>query len=339
MDRLRAQAAARLRRALALALPLGLALPPAAALPAPAARDFEHRPEVRTFVAEMRDRHGFPEADLRRAFREARFQPSVIRAIMPPRDPGIRSWQAYRARFVEPGRVVMGQRFRRENAAALAGAAARYGVPEEVIVAIIGVETIFGRHTGGYRTFDALATLAFGYPPRAELFRRELEELLLLAREEGRDPRGYKGSYAGALGLPQFLPSSRRRHAVDFDEDGRIDLAASPADAIGSVARFLADHGWRSGEPVLVPATANGDRVAELLALGIEPRLRPAEMADYGVAAPDAPDLPATLVDYVTPAAGTEYRLGFRNFYVLTRYNRSSFYATAVFDLAEALKQ
>ncbi len=221
MNRLLARAAARLRRALALALPLGLALPPAAALPAPAARDFEHRPEVRAFVAEMRDRHGFPEADLRRAFREARFQPSVIRAIMPPRDPGIRSWQAYRARFVEPGRVVMGQRFRRENAAALAGAAARYGVPEEVIVAIIGVETIFGRHTGGYRTFDALATLAFGYPPRAELFRRELEELLLLAREEGRDPRGYKGSYAGALGLPQFLPSSRRRHAVDFDADGR----------------------------------------------------------------------------------------------------------------------
>ncbi len=303
-----------------------------------AARDFEHRPQVREFIAEMQERHGLSAMAMQRAFREARFQPTVIRAIMPPRDPGIRSWQAYRGRFVEPGRVVMGQRFRRENAAALAEAAQRYGIPEEVIVAIIGVETIFGRHMGGYRTFDALATLAFGYPPRAELFRRELEELLLLAREEGRDPRDYKGSYAGALGLPQFLPSSRRRYAVDFDDDGRIDLAGSRADAIGSVARFLADHGWRQGEPVLVPAAVHGEKAGELLALGIEPKLRPAEMADYGVQAPGAPDLPAVLVDYVTPAAETEYRLGFRNFYVLTRYNRSSFYATAVFDLAEALK-
>ena len=320
--------------AVAMAAVLSLALPAAAT----AARDFERDPEVHAFVAEMRTRHGLPEAALRKAFHDARYQPSVIRAVMPPRDPGIRSWQAYRARFVEPGRVLMGQRFRREHAAALADASARYGVPEEVVVAIIGVETIFGRHMGGYRAFDALATLAFGYPPRAELFRRELEELLLLAREEGRDPRDYKGSYAGALGLPQFLPSSRRRYAVDFDQDGRIDLARSPVDAIGSVARFLADHGWRTGEPVLVPATANGGRVAELLAMGIEPRLRPGEMTQYGVVAPDAPDLPATLVDYVTPAADTEYRLGFRNFYVLTRYNRSSFYATAVFDLAEALK-
>ncbi|MBL8489709.1 MAG: lytic murein transglycosylase, partial [Rhodocyclaceae bacterium] len=132
--------------------------------------------------------------------------------------------------------------------------------------------------------------------------------------------------------------SSRRRYAVDFDDDGRIDLAGSRADAIGSVARFLADHGWRQGEPVLVPAAVHGEKAGELLALGIEPKLRPAEMADYGVQAPGAPDLPAVLVDYVTPAAETEYRLGFRNFYVLTRYNRSSFYATAVFDLAEALK-
>jgi len=314
------------------------------------AGSFAERPEVRLFIAEMHEKHGFRTKTLTQAFSRVKPLPAVIQAILPPSDPAVRSWQAYRARFVEPKRIALGQKFWRQHRAALEAAREQTGVPEEFVLAIIGIETIYGRHTGNFGTLAALATLAFDYPQanargdahsapsRAALFRRELEQLLLLAREMRRDPLSFKGSYAGALGLPQFLPSSVRRFAVDGDGDGRIDLATSPADAIASVANFLQEHGWERDGPVAVAAGIEGERFVALIGEGIVPRRTPGELADFGVISGDAPDLPAALIDLVTPQQPVEYRLGYRNFYVLTRYNRSSFYAMAVLDLASELR-
>lgn len=311
------------------------------------AEHYADREDVRAFIAEMRTRHGFEERRLDALFRQTRPIAAVIKYIMPPKDPGVRSWKAYRARFIEPRRIAAGRRFMASHGAALAEAEARYGVPASVIAAIIGVETIYGKHMGNFQTFAALTTLAFDYPPRADLFRKELEELLLLARDQQRDPLSYAGSYAGALGLPQFLPSSWRRHAVDFDGDGRIDLAASPLDAIGSVAHFLAAHGWEKDAPIADPADADaagGDGIASLLAEGIAPRRGVRELLGLGVALKvgagetASSERPAALIDLASPDAPTEYRLGYKNFWVITRYNRSSFYAASVMDLAKALQ-
>jgi membrane-bound lytic murein transglycosylase B len=302
---------------------------------------YEARPEVQAFAADMEKRNGFSKAELLALFAQAHFQPAVIRAILPPTSPRARSWHAYHDRFVEPRRINAGLRFWDDHAAALAQAEQQYGVPAEIIVAIIGVETIYGRNTGDFQTFSALTTLAFDYPPRADLFRRELESLLILAREEERSPLSYQGSYAGALGLPQFLPSSLRKWAVDFNGDKRLDLG-QPDDAIGSVASFLAGHGWQKGAPIVAPAHVNeeqaADRIAALIAEGIEPKRLPSDLRDQGVILGRVPEQPAALIDLATPDEDTEYRLGYRNFYVLTRYNRSSFYASAVNDLAEALR-
>ncbi|MDK9703926.1 MAG: lytic murein transglycosylase B [Sulfuritalea sp.] len=312
---------------------------------APRAETYGDRDDVRAFVEEMHDRHGFDAAHLLGLFRQTKPIAAVIKAIMPPRDPAVRSWTAYRERFVEPKRIAAGRRFMHAHATELAAAEVRFGVPAEVIAAIIGVETIYGKHMGRFGTFATLTTLAFDYPPRAELFRRELEELLLLAREEHRSPLAYTGSYAGALGLPQFLPSSRRRFAIDFDHSGRIDLTASAADAIGSVANFMAGHGWERDAPIAVVVTVAGDGVQALIDEGISPQRKPWQLqaANVSLARVDAGDTaladrPAALIDLVTPGAATEYRLGYNNFYVITRYNRSSFYAAAVMDLAAALR-
>lgn len=317
-----------MKRLLPLLLILLLAFPARA-------ETYAGRDDVAAFVAAMQTKHGFAADELAALFARTKPIAAVIKAVMPPKDPAIRSWQTYHSRFVEPRRIAAGLRFGRRHAAELAKAQALYDVPAEIVTAIIGVETIYGKHTGRFNTFAALTTLAFDYPPRADLFRGELEALLLLARDEKRDPLSYKGSFAGALGLPQFLPSSLRRWGTDFDGDGRIDLTASPADAIGSVAVFLKEHGWEKGGPIAVPAAIDGDPAA-LIDAGIRPQRLPAEMP--GVRADNAPALPAALIDLVTPDAPTEYWLGYNNFYVLTRYNRSSFYAMAVFQLAEALK-
>ncbi|MCX7178404.1 MAG: lytic murein transglycosylase B [Proteobacteria bacterium] len=306
---------------------------------------FAMRPEVQTFIAEMSDKHGFDSEKLGRVFARIKPVPFVIQAILPPRDPAIRSWQAYRSRFVEAKRIKLGLKFWQRYRAELSTAREQTGVPEEIVVAIIGVETIYGHNTGKFVTLAALATLAFDYPAdqnntaaRTALFRRELEELLLLARERGRDPLSFTGSYAGALGLPQFLPSSVRRFAVDGDRDGQIDLASSPADAIASVANFLREHGWERDGPVAVEATVTGEGYTALIEEGIAPRLKPSELLAFGVSSAEAPEQAVALIDLVTPQQATEYRLGYRNFYVLTRYNRSSFYALAVYDLARELR-
>jgi len=308
-------------------------------LPPAVAADYAQREEVREFVAAMADKHGFDASALIGLFQQAQFQPGVIKAIMPPRDPKVRSWRVYRSRYLDEARIAGGLAFWDDHSAALQEAQRTFGVPQEIIVAIIGVETIYGRTTGGFQTLSALATLAFDYPPRAELFRTELEELLLLARDTRKEATEFHGSYAGALGLPQFLPSSYRRYAVDFDEDGRVDLSGSPADAIGSVAHFLQRHGWRSGGRIALRAKAAPERLAALADGSVAPRYSSTDLAQHGiVAASDvAEDETVALIDLVTPDAPTEYWFGFQNFYVLTRYNRSSFYAMAVFQLAQAL--
>ncbi len=319
-----------------LLLPLALL-----ALPLAAPASFVHREEARAFVQEMSNTHGFDDAELYAMLDRARHHPRVIELIRPPATTGTRSWQRYRARFLDNTRIDGGLAFWRAHRETIARASAQYGVPEEVIVAIIGVETLYGRHTGNFETFSALATLAFDYPPRAPLFRRELENLLLLAREQGSDPFSYYGSFAGAVGYPQFLPSSVRHYAVDFDGDGRIDFDHSPTDAIGSVANYLHVHGWQAGRPIAHRARIAADTDARaLIDAGIDPSLTPDALLAAGVVQLDgsAPADTATFVDLPTPNADTEYWLGYRNFYVITRYNRSSFYAMAVFQLAEALR-
>ena len=310
------------------------------------ARDYVGREDVRLFITEMVERHGFVRRELDKLFSKAKFQASIVKAITPPVTPQARSWQAYRQNFVTAQRVEAGLRFRERHAETLARASAQYGVPEEIIVSIIGVETVYGRNMGTYRVIDSLSTLAFDYPPRAAFFRNELEQFLLMARDNNLDALGVKGSFAGAIGIPQFMPGSLRRFAVDFDGNGQTNLADSPVDAIGSVANFLASHGWSRDQPIAFAArveNAAAGRIRAMLDTGIKPAVRLAELAASGIAVADLPatlgaDTALTLLELETPGQPTEYRIGLQNFYVLTRYNRSSLYASAVFDLAEALR-
>lgn len=299
--------------------------------------------EAQTFIGQMQAQHGFDAETLQRQFQTIRANAAVLRAIRPAAVPEQqRSWQRYRDRFLNARRINGGVAFWRANEATLVRAEALFGVPREIIVAIIGVETEYGRNTGRFGIFEALATLAFEYPPRAAFFRNELEQFLLLARENDTDPLTYRGSYAGAIGIPQFMPSSQRRFAVDFDSDERIDLRGSETDAIGSVARFLALHGWQPNAPVALPAAVTGDTEA-LIAAGIKPTRTLHALRQQGVVALNADAAsetrPAALIDLATPDTPTEYWVGFDNFYVITRYNRSSFYAMAVFQLARALRE
>lgn len=315
----------------------------APAQPAPVDRySYPSRPEVREFIRDMVERNGFAERDLNALFSRAKRQPEILSAIRPPVSPRTRSWQNYRPIFVNDRHIAEGMKFMAQHAEALARAEREYGVPREIIVAIIGVETFYGRNMGKWRVADALATLAFDYPPRADFFRSELEAFLLFAREAGLDALEVRGSYAGAIGIPQFMPSSYRRWAVDFDGDGVALLRSSPTDAIGSVSNFLKSHGWVPGEPIAYPADIGSVDPVPLLATGLKPSLTLAEFAALGLSV-RADTLPKTgtlgaLIDLVTPDNPTEYRIGLENFYVITRYNRSSFYAAAVSDLAESLR-
>jgi membrane-bound lytic murein transglycosylase B len=315
--------------------------PPGAAS---SSKPYAKREDVRDFIRQMVEQHAFVEPELRFLFARARREPAVLAAIAPPKTAPMRSWLTYRSRFVTEARVAEGLGFWRRHAGALERAAREHGVPEEIIVAIIGVETVYGRQMGSWRVIDALSTLAFDYPPRAEFFRSELEQYLLFAREHGVDVFSVRGSYAGAIGIPQFMPGSYRRFAVDFDGDGVTDLRANAVDAIGSVANFLEKHGWRRGERIQLPArvaqTDQGEPYRALLEAGIEPRTSLAQLKRYGVETRTdlALETPVALIDLESPGAPTEYRLGLRNFYVLTRYNRSSLYASAVADLAQELR-
>lgn len=301
-------------------------------------KSFAADPAAIDFADRMARDHGFAAPELLALFATTRPNETVLRLIKPPASPLQRSWERYRPRFINESRIDGGVRFWREHRASLTRARMTFGVPEEVIVAIIGVETVYGRNTGGFGVMEALATLAFAYPPRAEFFRTELEQFLLLARENGLDPLAVKGSYAGAIGIPQFMPGSQRRYAVDFDTDGRVDLNGSVDDAIGSVARFLERHGWKPGEPVAVPTYIERTPDSRLIEAGIRPTLRAGDLVGEGIRAAADPEARVTLVDLVSPGFETEYWLGFENFYVITRYNRSSFYAMSVHQLAEAIR-
>jgi membrane-bound lytic murein transglycosylase B len=299
---------------------------------------YHERPDAQAFMAQMEEKHGFSAQQLRELFAGVKFQPAVIKAMEPPSAPGVRSWERYRSRFVNQNRINGGQRFMREYAAELQRARQVYGVPETIIAAIIGVETLYGQHTGNYRVIDALTTLAFDYPRRAEYFRGELEQYLLLAREQGLDYYAVLGSYAGAIGLPQFMPTNVRQLAVDFDGDGKVDLRNSVVDAIGSVAHYLSVHGWRSGEPV-ASHVAFDEAVPDAWIETILPLMTKKDIQHVGFNTSIALDhsLNFAVIPLETPDRPAEFWLGFNNFYVITRYNKSSFYAMSVWQLAEEL--
>jgi membrane-bound lytic murein transglycosylase B len=312
----------------------------AAALPAaaPALAIDSQRDDVAAFVLEMSGRHGFDADALRGLLAQAQSKQSILDAMSRPAEKTL-TWTEYRARFLTERRVSRGVEVYRDQGPALEKAAAR-GVPPQVILGIVGVETFYGENTGRHRVIDALSTLAFDYPPRSPFFRSELEQFLLMAREEALDPLAPLGSYAGAMGIPQFMPSSIRKFAVDGDGDLRRDLWGDWPDIFASVANYLEQHGWKAGEPVMVAADASAadlagldsgnpaltETVASLKARGIR----------FTAAMPA--DAPAMLVALDTGGA-PEYRIGFANFYAITRYNRSPLYASAVSDLADAIDE
>ncbi|AQL40665.1 lytic murein transglycosylase B [Pseudomonas syringae] len=303
------------------------------------AGDYEGSPQVAEFVGELTRDYGFAGEQLMGLFREVERKQAILDAISRPAE-RVKQWKEYRPMFITDTRIARGVDFWRQHEAALARAEQEYGVPAQIIVSIIGVETFFGRNTGNYRVIDALSTLGFDYPPRAPFFRKELREFLLLAREQQVDPLTLKGSYAGAMGLPQFMPGSFRAYAVDFDGDGHINIWTDPDDAIGSVASYFKRHGWVAGQQVVSRATARGDRVDEGLSPALDPVMSVGELRQLGWASHDAlrDDMPVTAFR-LEGDNGPEYWLGLNNFYAITRYNRSVMYAMAVYQLSESLVQ
>ncbi|MCC2962365.1 lytic murein transglycosylase B [Massilia sp. IC2-278] len=305
---------------------------------------------VRDFGDEMVAKHGFERGEMDALLRQVRFVESAVQLVKPAPPGKPKNWQAYSERFIEPIRINAGVRFWNENAEALARAEATYGVPAEILVGIIGVETVYGRDTGRFRVIDTLTTLAFAYPEapnraaRAAFFRSELEQALLLARHEKIDPFSLLGSFAGAVGLPQFMPGNILKYGVDFDGDGHIDLRGSTADAIGSVANFLIQHGWNPLDkaPTVLQVSVAPSRAWEpLLERGLSATLRAEELLGAGIT-PDVP-LPGErlygLVDLQNGAEATEYWAASENFFAITRYNRSYFYAMSVLDLGRAVRE
>ncbi len=296
------------------------------------------RTDIQTFIDQQVANHGFDRQQLNELFARVELRDDII-ALMDRPAERVRPWYEYREIFLDQARIDGGVEFWRQHSAALSRAQQVYGVPPEIIVAIIGVETRYGRITGRHRVMDALATLAFDYPRRAEFFTKELENYLLLTREERIDPLSLQGSYAGAMGIAQFMPSSYRAYAVDFTGDGRRDLWNNPIDAIGSVGNYLAVHGWRPGEPVVQSARVQGGNHQSVLFQGRRPELSVAQLATFGVSplAPVDAGLPASLLE-LEGRQGPMHWLGFNNFYVITRYNRSPMYAMAVYELAQAIR-
>lgn len=306
-------------------------------LASPAVAFDTDREDVRQFMQEMQRRHGFDEAWLSHVIATATSQPKIIEVISRPAEQAL-PWHAYRNHFLTAERIAAGLEFWVEHRERLAAVERDTGVAADVIVGILGVETFFGRITGRYRVVDALATLAFDYPPRGGYFRAEFEQFLLLAREEQVDVETALGSYAGAMGSPQFMPRSYRAYAVDGDGDSRRDLWESWDDVIASVANYLAEHGWRAGEPVAAPASLWFPRAVGLIAGGLAPDTTVKALRDRGLSFEAALDdrAPALFIR-VADDDGPELRVGFHNFGVITRYNRSVLYALAVHDLGSRI--
>ncbi len=324
---------------------------PPRARPLPPPEPLGPRPALVAFADELAASQGWEANALREQLGQALDLPRVKQLILPAKTGTAKNWAAYHDRFIEPKRLDAGLAFWAEHEAALARAESQYGVPAEIVVGILGVETFYGRITGGFKVLDALATLAFDFPtehPRAAdrqaFFRSELAEFLKLCRENGLDAADVRGSYAGALGWPQFMPGSWRQHAVDFDGDGRIDLIASPVDAIGSVAHYLSEYGWKPGQTTHYSVKLPADRRerARLLAPDIKPTFTAADLSAAGAAPSEAArehDGPMAVIELQNgPKKATTVLLGTQNFWVVTRYNWSAYYALAVIELGQAIK-
>lgn len=305
---------------------------------------------VSAFADELALRHGFVRSELTSLISQIRYIESAVQLVKPAPPGKPKNWQGYRELTIEPIRVGAGVKFWNENVAVLARAEAEYGVPAEIIVGIIGVETVYGRNTGRFRVVDVLTTLAFAYPEtpnrvaRMAFFRNELENVLLLARKNREDPFSVLGSFAGAIGMPQFMPGSVLAYGVDFDNNGVVDLRNSPTDTIGSVANFLVQHGWQKQHngAAVFPAQVSAKREWErFINQGLSARFTPRELRDAGVA-PDG-ELPKGqlygLIDLQNGAEATDYWLANDNFFAITQYNRSYFYAMAVIELGQAVRQ
>ena len=307
-------------------------------LAGPAAAIDSDREDVRAFIKEMSSKHGFDEAWLAGVMAQAESQPGIIELISRPAEQ-VKPWHAYRDHFLTEERIAAGLEFWMTHRERLAELGRRTGVAQHVIVGIIGVESYFGRITGRFRVIDALATLAFDYPPRSKYFRAEFEQFLLLAREEQVDIGTALGSYAGAMGSPQFMPRSYRAYAVDGDGDSRRDLWGSWDDTIASVANYLAENGWRAGEPVAAAASLWFPRSDGLVAGSLAPDTTVKALRDRGLAFETELDnsAPAFFIS-VAGDAGQEIRVGFHNCGVITRYNRSVMYALAVHELGSRIE-
>lgn len=294
-------------------------------------------PKVGTLINKMVKKHKFDRKELTTLFGQVQEVPKVVERMTKPAE-GL-PWHRYRNIFLKDVRINQGVQFWQENEKALRRAEEKYGVPAEIIVAIIGVETRYGRHKGGYRILDSMATLMVGYPRRSKFFSRELEEFLLLARAEGFNPLEIEGSYAGAMGKPQFMPSSYRMYAVDFDGDGVRDLLNNATDAIGSVANYLSRHGWKRGQPITVQAEVTGSK-RKLVKKGYKPHSTVASLEQMGVTSKQVVNqkLKSALIE-LEAKNGNEYWLSLPNFYAITRYNHSALYAMAVYQLAQSVSE
>jgi len=303
------------------------------------AAELNQRKEVKNFIADMHKRHGFETAKLDNLFAKTNTQESIIKAITRPAEK--KDWHQYRPIFLGQSRIDGGVKFWEKHAKTLQRATEKYGVDSAVIVGIIGVETRYGRHAGNYKVIDALSTLAFDYPPRSKFFRKELEHYLLMTREEKVDPLALRGSYAGAMGQPQFISSSYRSYAIDFNNDGKRDIWESTEDAIGSVANYLSRHGWQRGRPITQKLNTSDVSQSGILK---EKALKPShtvaslKQKGFGNITQDVNDAEKAAVINLINKDNTESWLGLKNFYVITRYNHSALYAMAVFQLSEEIK-
>ena len=292
-----------------------------------------------TFIQQMVKEHGFEAKALQALFADAKIERPVIKKVNQPAEKKL-DWGRYRKIFLTEKRIKQGVDYWQKNQADLQRAEATYGIPAHIIVAIIGVETSYGRHTGKYSVLKALGTLGFYHTRRGKFFRSELSHFLRLTREEGMDPRKPKGSYAGAMGRPQFISSSYRHYAIDFDGDGKRDIWHNDADVIGSVANYFAEHGWKTGQPVTTPISGINDQHAAMLAAGYKPRYPLKDIRAAGIQLPTTynNDQLGSLLSFKDGEA-VEYWLGLKNFYVITRYNHSPLYAMAVYQLSEAIRE
>lgn len=291
---------------------------------------------VQTFIDGMVKDHKFDRQQLVSVFKQVKTNDKIIQAIERPAES--KPWYQYRPIFITQKRIDAGVKFWDKNADALKRAKETYGVPEQIIIAIIGVESFYGKHKGRYRVMDSLSTLAFNYPKRGKFFLSELEAFLLLARDEKVDPLSIKGSYAGAMGKPQFIASSYRSYAVDFDGDGKRDIINNTADVIGSVANYFSRHKWRRDEPITTPAQITGHQFKHILDNGTKPEVPLSELLQNGISVyNDFPLTQASALIELETRGGREYWVGFDNFYVITRYNHSELYAMAVYQLGRAI--